>query len=91
MGGGAEETGEGREEDEMSEAVETLNKFMVSASWSHSGLPLDGDRGPLQVAVVNPPRGPISKEDALNLAAYLVAMVGDEERFQEVLRAIQNT
>ena len=37
-------------------------------------------------------RGPITKDDAFNLAAYLVAMAEEDEgEFQKVLDAVQNT
>lgn len=33
----------------------------------------------------------ISKSEALNLAAWLVTVVGDDEEFARVLQAVQNT
>lgn len=59
--------------------IETRNKFMVS---------LQGDR----VLVMNPPRGPISHDDALLLAAYLVALAFQgEHTFEEVREAVEST
>lgn len=62
-------------------AIETLNKFAVS---------VHGE----QLLVMNPPRGPISKADALLLAAWLVAMAipdGATEEFDAVLEAVKHT
>lgn len=58
--------------------VDTTNKFIVAAN----------SRG---IIIMHTPIGVLTKEDALNLAAYLVAISGDEERFKEVLEAIKNT
>ena len=37
------------------------------------------------------PRVPITKDKALRLAAYLVAMADDQNEFPEILKAVQNT
>ena len=61
--------------------IDTTNKYLV------------GIRGG-NVVVLLPPRPGegISKENALNLAAYLVSMAGaSEEEFREVLQAVENT
>jgi hypothetical protein len=58
--------------------IETFNKFLVGAS----------GRG---LTIMNPPRGPMTTDDALLLAAYLVAMAdpgGDQ--FKPVLDAVLN-
>lgn len=63
-----------------SESVSTFNKFAVMVS---------GD----QVRIGIPPRGTIDANDALLLAAYLVAMAEHmaENSFSDVLEAVQNT
>jgi hypothetical protein len=63
----------------MPKEVNTLNKFAVSVT------------GHGQVYLMGNPSGILNKEDALNLAAYLVVLVGDDERFAEVLQAVKNT
>ena len=63
------------------EPIETLNKFLV------------GVRGD-EIVIMNPPRTLISKEDALLLAAYLVAMADTSEgheQFERVLEAVEST
>lgn len=60
------------------ETINTTNKFMVGAQ---------GD----QILITMLPRGPIGKEDALVLAAWLVVLADREGRFQKVLAAVQNT
>jgi hypothetical protein len=42
------------------------------------------------IVMFNPPRGPISKEQALNLAAWLVALADTEDKFDRVLAAVQS-
>lgn len=57
----------------------SANKFLVAV------------RGDDQVLVLNPPVGPITKADALNLAAWLVALADDDpERatFNELLNEV---
>jgi len=61
----------------MSDEIETYNKFVVVSSSNG-------------VVIMNLPRGPISEEDALNLAAYLVAMTGGMEAFTPVYEAVSN-
>lgn len=60
---------------------ETINDCMVSMS----GL------GTLMM--MNPPRPMeiISKDKALRLAAWLVAMADDDNSFDEILKAVKNT
>ena len=62
----------------MSEPIDTMNKFLVAS------------RGK-EICIMRPPLSYISEDDALNLAAYLVSIVGDDDRWEEVLKAVQNT
>ena len=56
------------------------NKFMVAA------------RGTGAVLIMNPPRGDITVDDALVLAAWLVAIADPlEDKFPKVLEAVQGT
>jgi len=58
--------------------IDTSNPFIVGGAGEY-------------VQIMMPPRGPISKEKALNLAAWLVAIADPlEEEFPKVLRAIMN-
>ena len=57
--------------------INTLNEQMVSAR---------GDK----IIVMRPLRE-MSSDQALVLAAYLVSMVGDDARWEETLKAVQNT
>lgn len=59
--------------------IETFNKFMVAVS----------GRG---IGMLNPPRGPMTADDALILAAYLVSIAEMDatHKFEEVLKAVQN-
>lgn len=43
------------------------------------------------VVIFNPPRAPISKDEALNLAAWLVALADTDGKFNEILQAVTNT
>lgn len=59
--------------------VDTTNKFMVASQ---------GGR----VMILMPPRAPINNEDALLLAAYLVAITGlGHDKFTRVYDAVCNT
>lgn len=59
--------------------VDTTNKFVVSVLGNGS------------VVILAPPRGPLSQDDALLLAAYLVALAAaPRERFLEILHAVEN-
>ena len=62
----------------MPEDIDTMNKFMVAV------------RGE-QVLLLRPPLAPMTKADALNLAAWLVAIADDEDTFDAVLAAVKNT
>lgn len=72
-------------EDELlkkaSTPVETFNKFMVAAGKLPSGEPA--------MAFLRPIPQTVNYQDALLLAAYLVAMVGDDEQWQKTLTAVQ--
>lgn len=46
--------------------MDTFNKYMVG---------VQGDN----VVIMNPPRGPISKADALMLAAWIVTLAANDE------------
>jgi hypothetical protein len=61
--------------------IDTTNRFMVG---------LIGEK--FQILNLRALRGPITKADAFNLAAYLVAMAEEDAgEFQRVLDAVQNT
>lgn len=58
--------------------MDTTNDFFV-------GVLGDG------IAILNPPRGKITKEQALRLAAYLVLLADDTgAEFPKVLEAVKN-
>jgi hypothetical protein len=54
--------------------LDTTNKFAVTAS-------LQG------ITILKPPLGPITHDDALNLAAWLVALADNEKKFQTIVLA----
>lgn len=58
--------------------MDTANKHLVGAQGGN-------------IVILNPPRGPISKHDALVLAAWLVTLAANDEGsdFDRVLRAVQ--
>lgn len=58
--------------------MDVSNKFLVS---------LGGD----DVVILRQVPARLSKKDALNLAAYLVAMADDAEEFNELLDAVQSS
>ena len=62
---------------EAAEPVDTRNKFLVTSM-----------RG--QIGFMSPVPRIISEDDALLLAAYLVAMVADQGRWEKVLAAVEN-
>lgn len=57
--------------------METINDFLVV---------LVGDG----VAMLNPPRGEFTQEQAVRLAAWLVALADHKNEFPAVLQAINN-
>ena len=61
----------------MADEIETFNKFMVIS---------EGDR----LAIIRPPLGRFTQADARNLAAWLVALSGGEEKFAPVLEAVES-
>jgi hypothetical protein len=66
-------------EDEKKEPIDTFNKFLV------------GMRGET-IIIGMPPRTPLVREEALLLAAYLVALADPSgERFRRVLEAVEDT
>lgn len=63
----------------MSEEIDAFNKFLV------------GMQGQ-SLVILNPPRGVISKQDALVLAAWLVSMADPlGEQFEKTLAAVRGT
>ena len=63
----------------MADVINTTNKFFVASR---------GDN----LLFMKPPLGEFSKEDALNMAAYLVVMsFTSDEDFLKHLRAVENT
>ncbi len=62
----------------MADELDTGNKYMVGVSGA-------------QIVMLRPPRGTITKSDALNLAAWLVALSDDNDKFPAILEAVQNT
>ncbi len=64
----------------MEKEINTINKFMVGVL---------GDN----ISIINLPAlaKPISKSDALMLAAWLVCLADDNDEFQNILKACLNT
>jgi hypothetical protein len=62
----------------VAEMIETFNKFLVAANGSG-------------ILIMNPPRGVISNDDALLLAAYIVSMADHSASndFEDILKAVQ--
>lgn len=58
--------------------IDTFNKFLVAAQ---------GDA----MVFLRPVPQRLTHQDALLLAAYLVAMVGDDEQWLKTLAAVENT
>lgn len=56
--------------------VDTFNRFFVQARGAH-------------VTIISLPVRPMSHEEALGLAAWLVALTGQKARFREILRAVE--
>ena len=44
-----------------------------------------------RIVIVMPPLGPMDRDEALRLAAWIVALADDENTFGDVLEAVQNT
>lgn len=64
--------------DDEQPAIDTTNKFLAGVR---------GDR----VVFLRPVPQHLTRADALLLAAYLVSLVGDDDEWQRVLTAVQNT
>ena len=62
----------------MADEIDTTNKFFVAS---------DG-RG---IVFLRPLPQRLGHDDALLLAAYLVAMVADSDRWERVLKAVEST
>ena len=62
--------------------IDPGNKFLVAARMAGSEE---------QIIIMNPPRGPITTDDALLLAAWICAIVADDDRFNEISTAVCNT
>ena len=58
--------------------IDTTNKYFVGGMGDH-------------LTVMIPPRGQITKADALNLAAYLVTLACDDDLWQRTLAAVKNS
>lgn len=61
---------------DVAPAPDTTNRFLL-------GVTVGGKIGPLK-----PIRWPLDSDDALNLAAWLVAMTAEHERFDKLLLAV---
>lgn len=59
--------------------IDTTNKFLVSSGGA------DGS-----IVFLRPLPQRLSQDDALLLAAYLVAMVADSDKWEAVLTAVEN-
>lgn len=62
----------------MADELDISNTYMVGVSGAN-------------IIMLRPPRGSMSKSDALNLAAWIVALADDHSKFPEILSAVQNT
>ena len=62
----------------MADELDSLNKFGVGVSGA-------------RIVILKPPRGTISNADALNLAAWLVALADPEGKFPSVLADVLST
>jgi hypothetical protein len=55
----------------MNPTIETANIFLVAANGE-------------SIVMMNPPRRPMSKSEAMNLAAWLAVMAGSSEDFDKM-------
>ena len=62
----------------MCERYDTFNKF---------GVGINNDK----IVLIASPKEPITKTDALVLAAWIVACADDRNEFDDVLRAVKST
>ena len=58
--------------------MNTFNKFMVGGQAD-------------KIVIMSSPIGPIGKDDALILAAWLVALADSDNKFADLLAAVENT
>lgn len=58
--------------------MDTFNQFLV-------GVRAD------KIHIMSPPKREITKDEALMLAAWLVVLADDDEKFPSILEAVQNT
>ena len=65
-------------EDEMDGEIDVTNKFLVAAQGG-------------EIVFLRPVPQRVSHQDALLLAAYLVAMVGDDAQWAATKTAVENT
>ncbi len=73
----------------MSTTIDTANKFLVAARPGP-----DGNKRILALnskAVAEITIGGVPVDDALMLAAWIVAVSGDPDRFEAILRELMNT
>ena len=62
------------------------NLFYVGVTILATVLPNDEIQG---ITILKPPMKPIDKEEALNLAAWIVALVNDDRLFNLMLKEIR--
>lgn len=58
--------------------IDTANKYFVA---------IQGD----QIRILKPPTAPMSKDEALTLAAWIETLGCDDERFNEIREAVRST
>jgi hypothetical protein len=76
----------------MPREIDTLNRFGVCTRITRAQALADPPQPPDIVLLLPPARGQIIQADvALTLAAWIVAIVGDRERFDEILKAVEAT
>lgn len=62
------------------DTADTSNRFFVGATGDH-----------ISILMPPPPQGVITRQEALNLAAWLVAIADIDDEFDDLLQAIRNT
>ena len=62
----------------MAEAIETVNDHLVGIQGGN-------------VVMVLPPTAPMPHEEALRMAAWIVAIADDDDRFGAILAAVRST
>ena len=58
--------------------AETMNKFLVGSQGDHTNI-------------MNPPTSPITREDALLFAAWIVAIADRDDAFARILEDVEST